>query len=498
VQGLPGGNQVVLAGWSQAFTGIQGGTVVTLTYQASSECAFFSWWVSSGPTPTGNPISVTVNSDREVIALCLPVRIQVNITSPQDGSTATERLITVTGTVESDNPIEEATISRDGESRSLELTYEGSGSYLYSFETQLELHQGWNTITVTATDTQDRSSSDTIDVYANIPIIPIRIELTWDTDYTDVDSHFIAPGYEWESFGDCYFGNMNPDWDWSNEGYPDGSAGDPQLDVDDTDGYGPEYTVLQDPPFNGIYQFKVHYFSDDGYGATTARVRIWINDVLSFNQTRLLTGTGYIWDCACISWPAGTVSAGPCVIPTPTPTPAYTLTVTNNGCWVVYVSGYGEVYSGGNATFDLPEGTQVTLTPSDGDGIVFTGWYVDEEVSPRLDNPLIITMNDDHDVTAVCVPEQTLTVHSWGCCDIEVTWAGGNETVLQGGNGTFFLAQGTLVTFYPIPVGVCFVCGACLDNPECQEPLDPLEITMDADHEVWVYCSEECYGVIIG
>jgi hypothetical protein len=73
---------VVSAGWSKAFTGIQAGTIVTLTYKDSSGCQFQSWWVSGGQAPTGNPIAVTVNSDREVIALCLPV---TNLTVYSEG-----------------------------------------------------------------------------------------------------------------------------------------------------------------------------------------------------------------------------------------------------------------------------------------------------------------------------------------------------------------------------------------------------------------------------
>jgi hypothetical protein len=254
---------------------------------------------------------------------------------------------------------------------------------------------------VTATDTDNRSGSDTVDVYANIPIIPIRIELTWDTSGTDVDSHFIAPGYNmWDLFGDCYFGNMNPDWDDSG-GI---STGDPQLDIDDTDGYGPEYTVLQAPPFNGIYQFKVDYFS--GSIPTTATVRIWINDVLTFTDSAVLPSYGYVWDCACISWPSGTVSAGPCVTPT-------TLTITYDGSCPAYYCPIIVSYDGGGGTVSpgdppteftgIVPGTLVTLSINwdSCDGSPYS-WTLDGVPQGYIPEVWQITMNANHTVEAMC------------------------------------------------------------------------------------------------
>lgn len=574
MQGLPGGNQVVLAGWSKAFTGIPAGTVVTLTYQVSFGCQFHSWWVSSGPTPSGNPITITVNSSREVIALCLPLQIEVNITSPQDGSTTTERLVTVTGTVESDNPIEEATISRNGTSYPL-LLGEPSGNYLYSFETQLELYQGWNTITVIATDTENQSGSDTIDVYANIPVMAVRIELTWDTNGTDVDSHFIAPGYEmWDEFGDCYFGTDYPDWDWSNNGVPDQSAGDPQLDIDNTWGYGPEHIVLQTPPFNGIYQFKVDYYS--GSVPTTATVRIWINDVLEFQDSEVLPYDGYVWDCACISWPSGTVSAGPCQIPTHTLTvysegccpilvsglpggsqqvpadgngtfsgipentqitleavedgncqfdywevsslegnyyyteviqvtmdddheatawcsPTYALTVYSEGCCPILVQGLpgGDETVPGNSTdvfSGIPQNTDITLTAQTGEDCGFDYWRVDEDPSTQ-DNPIVVTMDSDHEATAWCNPLYTLTVYSDGCCDVFLTWEGGNATVYAGGNDTFVFTEYTEVFLSPMYDYMCCFDYWLVDGEE----FPGFEgVIMDQDHTITCVCYE-CY-----
>jgi uncharacterized repeat protein (TIGR02543 family) len=111
------------------------------------------------------------------------------------------------------------------------------------------------------------------------------------------------------------------------------------------------------------------------------------------------------WSSACVGCPP----SDPLPSPTPTPTPTYTLTVTNEGCWGVYVTGLpgggqeGE-WIGGNTTIafpGIPKDTQVTLDASDGDGWVFTGWYLDSEQSSRPD-PLTITMAVDHHAWSYC------------------------------------------------------------------------------------------------
>ena len=71
------------------------------------------------------------------------------------------------------------------------------------------------------------------------------------------------------------------------------------LDVGDIDGYGPEYITLENPPYNGIYEYNVHYYSDYGHGPSNATVKIWINDVLVFTETKLLYNHD-VWDCAYI------------------------------------------------------------------------------------------------------------------------------------------------------------------------------------------------------
>jgi len=595
----------VPAGGNSTFWGIPNGTLVTLTAQVDGDTCYIYYWMIDGvrwpanPTvPADQTIYLTINRTRTVTAVCgapppstptptpTPTPfVQVVITSPQDGSTFTTRLISVVGTVVGDSEITGANITHNGESRSLPLTHQGTEGFNYTFSTTLELVQGSNSITVTATDSQDNSGGDTVTVNADIPIVPISIELTWNTSNTDVDSHLIAPCYAmWDSFGDCYYGHKNPDWDNSGGS----SAGDPSLDVDDTWGYGPENIVLVAPPFDGVYQYKVHYYSDHGYGPSTVTVKIWINGVKVFEGNRTMS-SGQVWDCACISWPSGTVTAGPCNLRTLTVssegccpvlveglpcgnrtvpagetrvfygiaqdgnvtltaqsgdfcrfdqwtvdsaiyegrtihvtmdtdhaavaacTPLYTLTVTNDGCWAVYVTGLPgqgqqEEWVEGNATFVLPEGTEVTLTSSDGDGILFIGWYVDAEGSPRLDNPLIVTMDTDHQVTAVCVPEYNLAVTSAGCCPILVSGLpGGNQTVEPGNTTAFYhIPENTEVTLTAQTGDSCQFDYWVIDDMP-QQGNQTMVVHMDDDYYVMAVCTalytltvnSECYCSIL-
>ena len=498
----------------------------------------------------------------------------------------------MSGSVTSTNAINTgtgATITLNGNPSSLPLALVTSSPYDYSFSTQLELVQGNNSITVTAIDSQNHSGSDTVTVTALIPVIGIRAELTWNTDGTDLDSHLIAPCYaENDSFGDCCWHNKNPNWGGS-------SASNPSLDQDVTTGYGPEYVVLQSPPFNGVYQYKVYYYDDNGHGPSTATVKIWINDELVFQGNKTLSDEQW-WDCACISWSSGTgtVTAGPCSLRTLTVTsqgccpilvgslpcgeqtvsagatrefygitpnsnitltaqtgdfcefenwtvdgevrdsgnsievpmdtdhvavatciPLYTLTVTNDGCHTVHVTGLpngeqGEV--GGNATFVLPEGTEVTLTPSDSDGIVFTGWYVDAEQSPQFDRPLIVTMYADHQVTAVCVGAHPLDVISNGCCPILVEGLpGGNRTVPAGDAAYLDAPENADITLTAQTGNSCQFGNWTVDGQppnvnQTTEVNETIVIHMDTGHDVTAWCtplytltvtSEGCCSVLV-
>jgi hypothetical protein len=104
-----------------------------------------------------------------------------------------------------------------------------------------------------------------------------RAQLTWDTGpaNSDLDLHLVRPSGSTNTSNDCYYSNCTPfdtplDWGVS------GSAGDPQLDVDNTDGYGPENITLTGAE-TGTYRVIVRNFN--GVASTRATVKVFFNDV---------------------------------------------------------------------------------------------------------------------------------------------------------------------------------------------------------------------------
>lgn len=95
-------------------------------------------------------------------------------------------------------------------------------------------------------------TSNYLDVYATPALNEdeIRIVLTWNDDPNDLDSHLFTPsasGLE-EDYHICYY-NMSD------------TNGNTSLDVDDTDGYGPETTTINHIQ-RGLYKFYVCDYTD--------------------------------------------------------------------------------------------------------------------------------------------------------------------------------------------------------------------------------------------
>ena len=142
----------------------------------------------------------------------------------------------------------------------------------------------------------------------------IRVEVTWDTPGdedqndtgvavgVDVDLHVLHPRGSWNSSPwDCYWLNIEPDWG------PPGREGDPSLIRDDSDGAGPEIFRLSDAE-EVTYRVGVYVFNDHGYGPSVATLRVYLRQVLVFEQrSERLERTGAFWDAATIAWPEGRV-----------------------------------------------------------------------------------------------------------------------------------------------------------------------------------------------
>jgi hypothetical protein len=100
-----------------------------------------------------------------------------------------------------------------------------------------------------------------------------RVQLTWTSNPTsDLDLHLLRPTVgTFGSSNDCYFGNCT-----GSTGLTWG-ASNPKLDVDDTDGFGPENIYLTSGAESGDYRVIIHDW--DGTVGEVATVRIYFNDV---------------------------------------------------------------------------------------------------------------------------------------------------------------------------------------------------------------------------
>lgn len=145
-----------------------------------------------------------------------------------------------------------------------------------------------------------------IDIVA-IPEEAIAIELTWDnpsdpdqtdSEGSDVDLHFVKMPNAWfDPTFDTFYGNDSPLW----------SPESPSLDIDDTDGVGPETIQMDDPENCQWYAIGAHYYRE-AFGTAWPSVRIYINgreQDLIVNQP--LFENDYFWDVARVHWPSGTV-----------------------------------------------------------------------------------------------------------------------------------------------------------------------------------------------
>jgi uncharacterized repeat protein (TIGR01451 family) len=243
----------------------------------------------SATTTTG----ITLTDTETVTTPVLPVVITV----PAEGDAVHFRTVEVSGLV-LDEAFTGGTVSVNGSAGPITVT-EGT------FKGSATLADGDNTVTVTVTDGQGQTASDTMAVY--LEPYAIRIELTWSTgDGTDMDIHLIRPdGAFNDPVGDCYYGNQHPDWGDFGE-----TRDNPYFYIDDFAGWGPEVITLLQPYDVGDYRVMVHYYNDNGTGASEATVRVFIYENLAAEFSKNMIADE-VWDCAVIGWPSGTVSQPP-------------------------------------------------------------------------------------------------------------------------------------------------------------------------------------------
>ena len=164
-------------------------------------------------------------------------------------------------------------------------------------------------VAIDSVGTESVNEGDAVLSIVATPSEAIHFQLVWDSPDTDVDLHLLredAGVFTNSGPNDCYFGNCKvngtgrPIWDDANVA---GAGGNPKLDVDDVEGFGPENSNI-DEPVPGRYKATVHYWSDHGNGSTVATLRVYIYGNLAAEYFRLIND-GEWWDVGIVEWPAG-------------------------------------------------------------------------------------------------------------------------------------------------------------------------------------------------
>jgi hypothetical protein len=156
-----------------------------------------------------------------------------------------------------------------------------------------------------------------------IPEKDLHIQLVWttpddpdetDDKGTDVDLHLrhSAGGEAWNDAAngyDCYYSNKEPDW-----GRPNDPLDNPSLDIDDTNGGGPENINLGQPEVGVTYDIGALYFrAESSFGqagvdptiehAALTTVRVYVRgELLAEWLDRELVRRAQLWRVAAVEW----------------------------------------------------------------------------------------------------------------------------------------------------------------------------------------------------
>jgi hypothetical protein len=176
----------------------------------------------------------------------------ITIDTPEEGQSFDDNVVLVQGNIvmEDRSPFlgDNAILNING-SDWLIGVYEGN------FYEYISIGAGTNEIWMRAnSENGDTGISDLVTVYGNFSAPDIEVVLYWNTPTSDMDLHI------WNPLGEhCYYWNM--------------LISDGSLDIDDTEGYGPE-TFTAPIALDGTYVVQVNSYSldEDAYADATVQL----------------------------------------------------------------------------------------------------------------------------------------------------------------------------------------------------------------------------------
>ncbi|TNE87946.1 MAG: hypothetical protein EP330_16785 [Deltaproteobacteria bacterium] len=164
---------------------------------------------------------------------------------------------------------------------------------------------------VVVTD-DNRESEPCVAELEAIPAEALWIEMYWETA-EDIDLHLLeGNGRLHDAARDCHWRNCTAGLEWGVAG-----AGDnPSLDLDDTEGTGPENINIT-APAAGTYTVVAHDWvgvhpvfgtPTDFDGVNQVTVNIYIDGLLEFTDTRPMEGEDAVIEFAEVDWPSATIT----------------------------------------------------------------------------------------------------------------------------------------------------------------------------------------------
>ncbi len=195
----------------------------------------------------------------EVLSYPVPPYPVFDITYPYDQQHFDDNVIDVEGYIELDNgqPFTgyTAILSINGIDSEISVDYYGY------FDTTISIASGQNNLQMRANGPNgDTGVSDIVTVYGDFTAPEIEVVLWWNTPTADLDLHAWNPDGE-----HCYYGNSV-----ISDGY---------LDIDDTEGYGPETFAVETANF-GVYEIQINSYSLDSDSFSDASVQVFFDGQL--------------------------------------------------------------------------------------------------------------------------------------------------------------------------------------------------------------------------
>ena len=200
-------------------------------------------------------VPYTIN---EVLTVPVPPYPVFTINSPYNGQTFDDNVISIYGYIELDTGASytgnNAILSINGVDSEIYV----SGGY---FSETISIAAGDNYLQLRANGPEgDTGVSDVITVYGDFEAPEIEVVLWWNTPTSDIDLH------AWNPLGEhCYYGNS--------------IISDGFLDIDDTEGFGPETFAVQTATV-GVYEIQVNCYSLDSDNYSDASIQVFFDGAL--------------------------------------------------------------------------------------------------------------------------------------------------------------------------------------------------------------------------